>query len=121
MPPSLDNANAMNKDRSALLSGKLDDIQAEMQRIGYWKGDERRIDASSPQEAFMADKLAFAEWLEYVFLPSARKAIQENALPTQSMVGTRAMREYNYMDRVEEALPLVGLLSDFDALVNAPQ
>ncbi len=100
---------------------KLEEIEAEMHRIGYWKKGELDFDLSECQEAFCADKLVFSGWLQYVFLPAVRGALETNNLPAESMVGAQAMREYNYMSIVEEALPLANLLTEFDSIINGDQ
>ncbi|MDB5190177.1 MAG: hypothetical protein JWN49_503 [Parcubacteria group bacterium] len=108
----------MNEDRTTQLLNKLVEIQTEMERIGYWKDESLSVDTSDSKEDFMADKLSFEQWLQYIFIPRAREAIKNDRAPSQSMVGTKAMREYDYMSKVEEALPLVDLLNEFDDLIN---
>jgi len=91
------------------LIAKLDEVEAEMKRIGFWSG----VDNHKPVSP------EFESWLQNMFLPQARAAIRDNKLPDKSMVGVMALRQYDYHSIVEEALPLVELLSQFDRLVES--
>lgn len=88
--------------------------------MSYWHLKEGRpaFDASVCTEAFCADELIFEEWLQYVFLGNARNAAAAHTLPRSSVVGARAVQEYEYMSVVEEALPLKELLQEFDAIIT---
>ena len=66
-------------------------------------------------EAFGADTMTFTEWLQFVFLPAIRDAIQTGGFPQHSQVGAHAVREF---DGWTEAGPLLTLLSDFDAFIE---
>ncbi len=79
-----------------------------MRKIGFWVGAENHKPVS-PQ---------FEEWLQNTFLPNARSAARENKLPPKSQVGLMALRQYDYHSTVEEALPLVALLSKFDRMIE---
>ena len=91
------------------LAACLDAVEAEMKAIGFWIEDPP--DTGSPME------VGLALWLQGVFLPHARQAVADDDLPERSQVGLMALREYDYMGTVEEALPLVRLLNEFDALI----
>lgn len=90
----------------------LDEIEAEMKKIGFWKENPPDVKVGNYLEA-----PSFELWLQCVFLPSARKAAQTGEYPSGSQVGLMAMREYDYHSCVEEAHNLVSLLHDFDRLV----
>lgn len=108
----------MNAGQESLLdqmSRQLDEIEAEMRRIGYW--------SSSPPELLgkvrsYLEAPSFELWLQQVFLPRARDAILSRNLPRDSSVGVMAMRQYDYHSHVEQAQPLVQMLSGFDALIR---
>ena len=84
-----------------------------MRGIGLWQSEPLRPEQLAFTQAFAADTMAFPQWLQFVFLPRVREAIAENDFPHGSMVGTRAVREF---DGFDEAGPLVTLLSEFDTL-----
>jgi len=64
------------------------------------------------------DAPSFELWLQCVFLPRAREAVAQDALPRQSRVGLMALRQYDYHQQVPEAAELLRLLNEFDALVE---
>jgi uncharacterized protein YqcC (DUF446 family) len=93
----------------------LDDIEAEMKRIGYWDYNPPKIKVTN----FM-DAPSFELWLQCIFIPNARKAVKEGKYPNNSQVGVIAMRQYDYHSYMEEAQDLCKLLSKFDdAVVNS--
>ena len=92
-----------------LVLAKLDEIEAEMRAIGFW-----RDKPSSDDPGFAVGPLE--EWLQFVFLPLAREKIRAREWPEKSQVGVRAMREWDYHSTLEKALRLVTLCHEFDAL-----
>jgi uncharacterized protein YqcC (DUF446 family) len=63
------------------------------------------------------DAPSFELWLQCIFLPRAREAVKTNTFPKNSQVGLMVRRQYDYHSYVEEALPLVALLHEFDRMV----
>jgi uncharacterized protein YqcC (DUF446 family) len=96
------------------LSKKLDEIEAEMRRVGIKVADSPEpIKVTS---AFGGAEMAFENWLALVFLPSARKAVAGMNLPKQSQVGVAAMRNFDGYDEMNR---LVSMLSQFDQAVES--
>lgn len=108
MPTKLKSA----KDRHVL--AKLDEIEAEMKRIGYW-ADAPQMDG----EPHFIDAPSFELWLQCVFLPHAREAAEQGEYPVKSQVGVMAMRQYDYHSYVPEAQTLYQLLSEFDRIIES--
>lgn len=96
------------------LGRKLDEIEAEMKRIGYWSDAPRVGGATSS----FTEAPSFELWLQTVFLRNARDAVRARQLPADSQVGLMAIRQYDYHSQVPEAQRLTDLLSEFDALVR---
>jgi uncharacterized protein YqcC (DUF446 family) len=99
---------------------KLNEIEAEMKRIGFWNENPPDLQAkfSSGEMRTYLDAPSFELWLQCVFLPNARRAVQTKSLPQDSQVGVMALRQYDYHSVVPEALPLVTLLHEFDKAVK---
>jgi uncharacterized protein YqcC (DUF446 family) len=91
----------------------LDQIEAEMRRIGIWQAEPPRPEQRKFTKAFAMDTMAFSQWLQFIFLPRVREAVAANRLPKGSSVGAQAVREF---DGHPEADRLLTLLSEFDAL-----
>jgi uncharacterized protein YqcC (DUF446 family) len=94
-------------------------LTAELQRLGWWPegvpDDAPAVEVDGP---FGQPDLPFAHWLALVLVPRLREvAAGATEPPGQSMVGAQAVREF---DGVPEADQLIRLLSDLDALVDAP-
>ena len=102
---------------------KLDQIEAEMKRIGYWQAIpaefQRQVDQGEIH--YYLDAPSFELWLQAVFLPNARRAAQTDNLPTDSEVGLMALRQYDYQSSVPEAQTLLHLLQEFDVLIDQAQ
>jgi uncharacterized protein YqcC (DUF446 family) len=102
------------------LSGKLDQIEAEMKRIRYWQENPPDLRARylSGELRTYLDAPSFELWLQTVFLANAREAVLTDTLPADSQVGMMAMRHYDYHTSVPEAHGLMRLLFEFDDLVR---
>ena len=105
----------------ASIAASIDRIEAEMKRIGYWSADPPDLQAEvrDGRLASYLDAPSFELWLQQVFVPNARRAVADHALPRESRVGVMAMRQYDYHAFVPEAQGLLAALRDFDAAVEA--
>jgi uncharacterized protein YqcC (DUF446 family) len=92
---------------------KLQQIETEMRRIHVWQEQPLQANQYDFKAAFAGDTMAFPQWLQFIFLPNARRAAATNSFPSKSQVGGKAVREFDGMD---EASRLIELLSEFDAL-----
>jgi len=104
----------------AAVGAKLDAIEAEMKRIGYWVSDPpdllAEIDAG--RIGSYLDAPSFELWLQAVFFPRAREAVSTGDFPQGSQVGEMARRQYDYQSHVPEAQDLLRLLREFDGLIG---
>ena len=105
---------------SSTLSQKLDEIEAEMKRIGYWQENPPDLQSQAVRGELRSylDAPSFEVWLQTIFLPNARSSVQTNTLPVDSQVGLMATRQYDYHSVVPEAHGLMRLLCEFDRLVR---
>src|SRR5262245_61502944 len=90
-------------------------IEAELRRIGFWQSQPLRPEQLTFTQAFAMDTMAFAQWLQFIFLPRVREAAASNQFPSSSSVGAQAVREF---DGDTDAANLVTLLAEFDALFD---
>lgn len=101
----------MTPDYPALVT-KLDEIEAELRRLGFLVGE-----VGPPREvtsAFGLEDMPFEHWLSHVFLPRAREAIADRALPASSSVAAMALRN---LDGHPDAETLIALLYQFDGMI----
>jgi uncharacterized protein YqcC (DUF446 family) len=108
------------KHRSSALAQKLNEIEIEMKRIGYWQANPPDLQAQAARGEFRSylDAPSFEMWLQALFLPNARHSLETGTLPPDSEVGVIAMRQYDYHSIIPEAHGLVKLLHEFDDLVR---
>ena len=103
------------------ISQKLDEIEAEMKKVGLWldiTADlQAKLDAGEVKS--FLDVPDFAVWLRFIFLPQAKHACKANRFPADSQVGLMAARQYAYHSNMVEAQRLICLLGEFDQLVVA--
>ena len=107
-----------DRDARSLLA-KLDEIEAELKRIGYWHPDPPDLQREYREGRMRTylDAPSFELWLQRVFLPNARVAVEARDLPANSEVGEMARRQYDYQEFVPEAQELLRMLRRFDRLV----
>jgi uncharacterized protein YqcC (DUF446 family) len=99
-----------------LVKQRIDEIEAEMKRIGYWSDTPLPPEAYNFRQAFAMDTMAFSQWLQFVFVPRVNQLVQSGgAFPARSQVGAQAVRDF---DGADEASRLVSLLSEFDRYVE---
>ena len=105
---------------SSALSRKLDEIEAEMRRIGFWHADPPDLQALVARGELHSylDAPSFELWLQALFLPNARQSVQAGTLPPESQVGLMAMRQYDWHSSIPKAHGLMQLLFEFDGLVQ---
>lgn len=79
----------------------LDEVEAEMQRVGLWQDGPLDPAVLGFRQPFGADTMTFPQWLQFVFLPRARAVLEgEELLPTDSALGARAVREFDGQDEL---------------------
>jgi len=104
MPPSYE-----------VVAQKLDQIEAEMKRVGLWQDKPLDPEQYDFRAAFAGDTMAFPQWLQFIFLRNVRAIIaSKDKFPASSQVGAYAVREFDTY--AEDTSRLQRLLSEFDAL-----
>lgn len=106
--------------KATAAAAKLDQIQAEMKKIGLWTQDppDLQAEVEAGKITSYLDAPSFELWLQCLFLPNARQAAAENDFPSQSEVGQMARRQYDYQSHVSAAQDLLRLLNEFDDIVE---
>src|SRR5262245_5137187 len=95
----------------------LDQVEAEMRRVGYWSSALEQPDAMCGAKfRSYLDAPSFPLWLQGLFLPNARAAALEGSLPRRSQAGEIARRQYAAYVDAPEARRLFELIQAFDDL-----
>lgn len=96
---------------------RIVEIQRAMRELGLWQSGSLPPDAYEFELPFGVDKLTFAQWLQFVFVPRVKTVVAAKGdFPNSSSVGTQAVRE---LDGVEGGDRLVELLCEFDRFIEA--
>jgi uncharacterized protein YqcC (DUF446 family) len=93
------------RQRSVLASA--DRFEAETHAIGYWQNEPLQGEQLAFTKAFTMDTMAFAQWLQFIFLPRVREAVASNHLPSSSSVGAQGVREFDGDDKASHLLTLL--------------
>jgi uncharacterized protein YqcC (DUF446 family) len=74
---------------------------------GLWEADEPTREELAGAGAFGAGTMTFGQWLRWVLVPRAHRALESGVLPESSNVAAYAVRELDgapYGDRLIDAL-----------------
>ena len=100
-----------------IVDQKISQIEAEMRRIGMWQAKPPPAQALVITQAFGGDKLAFEQWLQFVFIPRVRQIITERGqFPAKSQVADQAYREWKMAGSDPRVDRLIELLREFDGM-----
>jgi len=78
------------KPSYAIAQKKIDAIEAEMKRIGYWQSEPLDPDQYDFERAFAMDTMAFSQWnnprllagwLQFIFIPRGEKSSPPGKVP----------------------------------------
>lgn len=103
----------MSQPSPSSVEAKLIEIEAEMKAAGFWQASPLTPEQAAFSAPFGLDRMSFSQWLQFVFVPRVREAVESGRLPGSSNVSGQAVREF---DTDPSASRLVRLLSEFDAL-----
>jgi uncharacterized protein YqcC (DUF446 family) len=95
----------------------LIDIEAELRQLRLWDDDEPDPQALASTQPFAIDTLTLPQWLQFVFLPTMYRLIDEGAaLPTEC--GIAPMAEEYFRGREVAISGLLDALERVDGLLS---
>src|SRR5512133_2927268 len=71
---------------------KLEQIETEMRRIQLWQQSPLQAEQYDFKAAFASDTMSFPQWLQFIFIPSVKRAAANENFPSSSQVGVMAVR-----------------------------
>jgi uncharacterized protein YqcC (DUF446 family) len=105
-------------NRHQTLRTQLQQIEAEMKRLGLWRHLPPPPDAFDNDTPFHADSMDFDNWLQWVLIARFHALLDaEASLPTRCAIAP--MAEQVWQEGSGERRHLLALLADFDALFEA--
>jgi uncharacterized protein YqcC (DUF446 family) len=100
-----------------LVASKIDEIEAEMRRIGVWQDKPLTPEQMDFKEPFGADLITLEQWLQFIFIPNVREIVAaKGKFPSGSEVADHAFREWIMWGSRNDVERLIQLLRQFDSL-----
>ena len=98
----------------------LDEVEAGLREARRWQADppDLRVRYTSGELTHALQAPGFELWLQCVFLPNARDAVECGSVPRSSAVGVMAMREFDGQDDEPGVARILRALSAFDVEIN---
>ncbi|HWA35974.1 MAG TPA: YqcC family protein [Cyclobacteriaceae bacterium] len=91
-------------------------IEAELKQLGVWSSGPLDPEKLIDMGAFGSNTMAFEEWIQFILLARIREIIDEKStLPSESMISTYAIREFDGNTDYDN---LMNLLRQLDDLAN---
>lgn len=102
-------------DAVKIVAARLDEIEQELRRLGYWQGAEGRPgdEAFLSTTPFCLDTMELHQWLEYVLLPRLREMI-DNGRPLPQALKVAPMAQEFWRGRWAEHRELIVRLRALD-------
>lgn len=96
------------------LTDLLDNIENELQTLSLWDSQPPPSSAFESSTPFFADKMAFQQWIQWVFIARFRALIEGN-LPLPAQCGIAPMAEEAFKGNEQDVTRLLKFIRDFDA------
>ena len=95
----------------------LIDIEAELRQLGLWDSTPPPGEALASTQPFCIDTLSLPQWLQFVFLPTLYRLLQEEqSLPDRC--GVAPIAEEFFSGSAQNVGALIGALRRLDALLS---
>ncbi len=98
----------------------LIDIEAHLRQLGLWDAAPPSAEALGSQEPFAVDTLTLPQWLQFIFLPTMYRLLEESqALPARC--GIAPMAEEYFRGATLPVAPLLTALERVDTLLSGEE
>lgn len=94
------------------IAASLIDVEAELRGLRLWDSELPPSEALESQQPFAIDTLTLPQWLQFIFLPTMYRLIDEGA-PLPSKCGIVPMAEEYFRG---QAAPISGLLDALECI-----
>jgi len=95
----------------------LIDIEAQLRQLGLWDKIPPSTEALASEQPFCVDTLTLPQWLQFVFLPTIYKMLEEGT-PLPDRCGIAPMAEEFFRGSGLSYESLIELLEDIDELLS---
>ena len=95
----------------------LIDIEAQLRQLGLWDKIPPSTEALASEQPFCVDTLTLPQWLQFVFLPTLYRMLEEEA-PLPDRCGIAPMAEEFFRGSGLSCESLIELLEAIDELLS---
>lgn len=104
----------MTDQTNTTLTNLLNEIEAELTGLSLWESQPPPASAFESDTPFFADRMAFHQWIQWVFIARFRAIIEgKHAMPTQCQIAP--MAEEALKEEGKDISALLELIRQFDA------
>lgn len=104
-------------DHISKVADSLIRIEIELRQLGVWESEPPSVEALQSTQPFGIDRLAFTQWLQFVFVGRIKVLIEEGH-PLPQVSGMAPMAEEYFLTRKESGKRLINELADMDQLLS---
>jgi len=108
---------ATMSDHTARVADSLLQIEIELRQMGVWESEAPPAEALQSTQPFAVDRLAFTQWLQFVFV-SRMKVLIEGGYALPEVSGMAPMAEEHFRGREESGERLIRELEEMDRLLS---
>ena len=95
----------------------LIDIEAQLRQLGQWDAVPPPQEALASSEPFCVDTLTLPQWLQFIFLPTLYRMLEQGE-PLPARCGIAPMAEEYFRGMNLASRDLIGLLEHVDQLLS---
>ena len=93
------------------------DIESELRQLGLWQKTPPSAAALASTEPFAVDTLTLSQWLQFIFLPTLYRRL-EQGMPLPQRCGITPMAEEYYRGSDLATARLIAALQQVDAILS---
>lgn len=108
---------AGSPDHISRVADSLIQIEIELRQLGAWESEPPPPEALQSTQPFAVDRLAFTQWLQFVFI-RRMKVLIEQGQPLPQVSGMAPMAEEHFRPREESGHSLINELAEMDRLLS---
>lgn len=108
---------AGSSDQASRVADSIIRIEMELRRLGVWESQSPSVEALQSTQPFGIDRLAFNQWLQFVFI-SRMKLLVEQGQTLPQVSGMAPMAEEYFRSRQESGRRLIDELAEMDRLLS---
>lgn len=103
--------------RHTAIAATLIDLEAQLRQLGQWDSVPPPAEALASQQPFCVDTLTLPQWLQFIFLPTLYRMLEEGE-PLPERCGIAPMAQEYFRDSGLACNELIACLVEVDELLS---